>query len=168
MGSPVGVQQDVVAQQLVHVVGWLHLSNRRNTHRLWQKKRHFFFLARVHFLLQWGEPTENALHHQVFNLEREKMKRKIWGRVKEDLRKSWRILDASPRSTSGRCWCTPGALLRFASNDEDHLTCVFLLVLNLLCDRFLEQKYTSYVHLCPWGWRGSSLSVNFSDCLLMS
>ena len=62
-----GVEQDVVAKQLVHVVGRLHLDN------LVPDDSHLFLLSRVHLFLQGGKPTEDALHDQVSYLESESL-----------------------------------------------------------------------------------------------
>ena len=63
-----GVEQDVVAKQLVHVVGRLHLDKRDNT-----DDSHLFLLSRAHLFLQGGKPTEDALHDQVSYLESESL-----------------------------------------------------------------------------------------------
>ena len=65
-----GVEQDVVAKQLVHVVGRFHLD--KEIH-LVPDDSHLFLLSRVHLFLQGGKPTEDALHDQVSYLESESL-----------------------------------------------------------------------------------------------
>ena len=52
-------------------------------------KNYLFLLPSVHLFLQGGEPTEDALHHQVFYLE---------GAKEIEARR-----EVSPQTTSGRC-----------------------------------------------------------------
>ena len=124
-------------------------------------KNYLFLLPSVHLFLQGGEPTEDALHHQVFYLEGAKeieVRREERGLTSDHI---WSMLIASVRSASSlfiQCR-SPLNLCAHSHNPVQWCCNEGPFLENLIIHPFImlgrkpthPQQCISYVHLWPFG-----------------